>query len=77
MPRPIEWRAFYVHDLPLVTDLDPEVREWAVANRLNKSQTRAMNRVKKDTAEGYRVGGGGRSDAHGTAASSLLPGRLA
>lgn len=38
LPRPKEWRSFYNNDLPLVTDTDPALREWAIANKLNKSQ---------------------------------------
>jgi 16S rRNA G966 N2-methylase RsmD len=29
-----------------VTDLDPAVREWAIENKLNKSQAKALNEVK-------------------------------
>ena len=47
LPKPIQWRAFYNHDLPLVTDLDPTVMEWAIANKLNKSQTKALNDMKR------------------------------
>lgn len=44
LPKPIEWRSFYNHDLPLVTDLDREVREWAIANKLNKSQAKELGK---------------------------------
>lgn len=46
LPRPTDWRSFYRHDIPLVTDLDPAVREWAIENKLNKSQAKALNEVK-------------------------------
>jgi hypothetical protein len=46
LPRPTDWRSFYNNDLSLVTDLDPAVREWAIENKLNKSQAKALNEVK-------------------------------
>lgn len=47
LPRPVEWRSFYVHDLPLVTSLDKAVMEWAIEKKLNKSQAKALNEVCK------------------------------
>jgi hypothetical protein len=31
-----EWRSFYNNDLPLITDIDSSLREWAIANKFNK-----------------------------------------
>jgi 16S rRNA G966 N2-methylase RsmD len=45
LPRPVEWSSFYRNDLA-ITDLDPAVREWAIDNKLNKSQAKALNEVK-------------------------------
>ena len=47
LPRPVEWRSFYVNDLTLVTDLDEAVLEWAIEKKLNKSQAKALNEVCK------------------------------
>jgi DNA modification methylase len=47
LPRSIDWRSFYRHDLPLVTSLDPAVSEWVIDNKLNKSQAKALNEVHK------------------------------
>lgn len=47
LPRPVEWHTFYRHDLPLVTDLDLAVLEWAIEKKLNKSQAKALNEVCK------------------------------
>lgn len=46
LPRPVDWRSFYNNDLKLVTELDPEVREWAIKKKLNKSQAKALDKLK-------------------------------
>lgn len=53
LPKPVEWLSFYRHDLPLITKLDPKVREWAIANKLNKSQAKALDELKKDAPDIY------------------------
>ncbi len=45
LPKSTEWRSFYSNDLPLVTDVDPKVRDWAVKLKLNKSQAKALNEL--------------------------------
>ena len=45
LPKPLEWRSFYTHDLPLVMDFCEEVREISIHHRLNKSQTRALAKL--------------------------------
>lgn len=45
LPRPKEWVSFLKHDLPLITTIKEEVIEVAIANRLNKSQTKALAEV--------------------------------
>jgi len=45
LPRPVEWLPFFRHDLPLVTTITAEVREVATREKLNKSQTKALNEV--------------------------------
>ncbi len=46
LPKPKEWRSFYSHDLPLLTAIDDEVQAVAVNERLNKSQTKALQKLK-------------------------------
>ena len=40
LPKSLEWRSFYRHDLPILIDFCEEVREASIKNRLNRSQTR-------------------------------------
>ena len=54
LPKPLEWRSFYIHDLNLLVDTPPEVKAVSVKQRLGKSQTRALgklNSVSKDQFE--------------------------
>jgi hypothetical protein len=46
LPKPREWQAFRVHDLPLLTSIDDEVQAVAVNEKLNKSQTKALQKLK-------------------------------
>jgi hypothetical protein len=48
LPRPINWRSFYNHDLQLITKLDKDVAEVAAVNKLNKTKTKAMQKFKED-----------------------------
>ncbi len=36
LPKPMEWRTFHRHDLPLLTDIYPEVQKASVKHGLNK-----------------------------------------
>lgn len=70
LPRPVEWRAFYNNDLPLVTKIDPTVRQWAIANNLNKSQTKALDKLKREAPKTFEdlsnnVGDDGTVDTSG------------
>ena len=51
LPRPIKWDSFRRNDLPLVVDLDEDVARVAIANKLNKSQTKALDNAVKETPE--------------------------
>lgn len=53
LPRQMEWRSFYNNDLQLVTKIDPKVREWAIANNLNKSQTKALDGLRRNAPEKF------------------------
>jgi len=39
LPNPLEWRSFYIHDLPLLTDICGEIRQISIQHDLSKSQT--------------------------------------
>ncbi len=45
LPKPLEWRSFYRHDLNLLVDICMEVQDAAVQHDLNKSQTRALAKL--------------------------------
>ena len=54
LPKPLEWRSFYNHDLPLLMDFCEEVREISIRQRLNKSQTRALEKLKEASEEEFQ-----------------------
>jgi len=39
LPKPLKWRSFYNHDLPLLMDICEEVKKVSIQNALNRSQT--------------------------------------
>ena len=47
LPKPLEWRSFYNNDLPILIDFCEEVQEASMQNRLNRSQTRALEKLIK------------------------------
>ena len=53
LPRSVSWQSFYVNDMKLLS-LPEEVREVAIANKLNKSQAKALNEVKKANPKAYQ-----------------------
>ncbi len=46
LPKPLEWRSFYRHDLPILMDISEEVQKASTQHQLNKSQTRALETLK-------------------------------
>ena len=54
LPKPTEWRPFYNNDLPLVIDFCGDVREVSVEHHLNKSQTRALAKLKEASEEDFQ-----------------------
>jgi hypothetical protein len=46
LSKPLEWKSFYVHDLPLVIDFCKEVQEASMQNGLNGAQTGALEKLK-------------------------------
>ena len=54
LPKPLEWRSFYNNDLPLLMDFCEEVREISIRQHLNKSQTRALEKLKEASEEEFQ-----------------------
>lgn len=54
LPKPVDWRSFYNNDLPLITSLDEDVKQLAIEQKLNKSQAKALNNLKKDAPSKYQ-----------------------
>ena len=46
----MKWRSFYENDLPLVTDFCEDIQGVSIQHQLNRSQTRALKRL-KDASE--------------------------
>lgn len=53
IPRPVEWRSFYLHDFRTITTIDDEVKEIAIRNQLNKSQTKELDALKKEAPQAF------------------------
>ena len=47
LPKPLEWRSFYIHDLPLLLSTCKEVQDTSIQHNLNKSQIKALAKLKK------------------------------
>jgi len=45
LPKSLEWRSFYTHDLPLLVDICKEVQDISIQHNLNKSQTSALAKL--------------------------------
>ncbi len=54
LPKPVEWLSFLNHDLPLVIDFCEEVGDASVKHHLNKSQTRALAKLKEASEEEFQ-----------------------
>jgi hypothetical protein len=54
LPKPLEWRSFYRHDLPLLIDFCEEVQEVSIQHHLNKSQTRALEKLKAASEQEFQ-----------------------
>ncbi len=42
LPKPLEWRTFYRHDLPILMDISEEVQKVSIQNGLNRSQKQSV-----------------------------------
>jgi len=54
LPKPLEWLSFYLHDLPLLIDFCEEVQEVSIQHRLNRSQTRALAKLRTASEEEFQ-----------------------
>jgi hypothetical protein len=45
LPKRLEWKSFFVHDLPLIRGVCEEIREISYKNQLNKSQFKAISDI--------------------------------
>ena len=54
LPKPLEWLSFYLNDLPLLVDFCEEVQDASVEHHLNKSQTRALAKLKEASEEEFQ-----------------------
>ncbi len=54
LPKPLEWRSFYRHDLPILMDISKEVQKISIQNGLNRSQTRALETLKTASVEEFQ-----------------------
>ncbi len=60
LPKSLEWQPFYRHDLGILLDICDEVRGEAIRRGLNRSQIRALQKLKEASSEEYqRVTGNG------------------
>jgi N6-adenosine-specific RNA methylase IME4 len=62
LPKPVEWISFHKNDLPLVTKIDDDVRQVAIENKLNKSQTKALAEIKAASPKTFRKIAKGKSE---------------
>lgn len=46
LPKPVDWHSFYQNDLK-ITEIPDDIKQWAAANKLNKSQTKALDKLAK------------------------------
>jgi ParB-like nuclease family protein/DNA N-6-adenine-methyltransferase Dam len=72
LPRPREWRSFYLHDFRTITTIDEDVKEIAIHNQLNKSQTKELDALKKDAPAAFNELVR-QSDEHGRITIEPLP----
>jgi ParB/RepB/Spo0J family partition protein len=45
LPKPLEWRSFYTHDLPLLLSTCKEVQDASIQHNLNKSQIKSLAKL--------------------------------
>jgi hypothetical protein len=54
LPKRLEWKCFYVNDLPIIMEICEDIRQISLENQLNKSQVKAISEVKKISAKAFQ-----------------------
>ncbi|ETR70463.1 MAG: hypothetical protein OMM_03226 [Candidatus Magnetoglobus multicellularis str. Araruama] len=54
IPKRLEWKSFYVNDLPIIMEICEDIRLIPLENQLNKSQVKAISEVKKSSAKAFQ-----------------------
>ena len=54
IPKRLEWKSFYVNDLPIIMEICEDIRQISLENQLNKSQVKAISEVKKTSAKAFQ-----------------------
>jgi len=54
LPKPLEWRSFFRDDLPILMDICEEVQKVSIQKGLNRSQTRALETLKRVSSEEFQ-----------------------
>ncbi|MBL7203632.1 MAG: hypothetical protein ISS63_04790 [Desulfobacteraceae bacterium] len=54
LPNQLEWQSFFKNDIPLLMDFCEEVRDVSIQHRLNRSQTRALAKLKDASEEEFQ-----------------------
>ncbi|MBF0453118.1 MAG: ParB/RepB/Spo0J family partition protein, partial [Candidatus Magnetomorum sp.] len=54
LPKRLEWKNFYINDLPLILEICEDIRQISLENQLNKSQVRAITEVKKTSTKAFQ-----------------------
>ena len=54
LPKHLEWRSFYRHDLPILMDISEEVQKVSIQKGLNRSQIRALETLKEVSSKEFQ-----------------------
>ena len=54
LPKSLEWRSFYRHDLPILMDIYEEVQKVPIQNDLNKFQTKTLAKLKSLSVNAFQ-----------------------
>jgi len=54
LPKSMEWLSFLNNDLPLLIDFCEEVQEVSIQHRLNRSQTRALQKLRSASKQEFQ-----------------------
>ena len=55
LPEPTQWQSFYINDLKPYVGMDEEVKEVAATKKLNKSQTKAVQKLKEINPKSFQT----------------------